>query len=70
MLVMTIFRHLILLSSIIYFISSCEDSTGQNNQIFQYLIEDINPSSQSYGNNVGPSYFKGKVTLHYFGHFT
>ena len=70
MLFMTLFRHLFLSLSIIYILGGCRNDTGQNNQIFQYSIKDINPSSQSYGSNVGPSYFKGKVTLHYFGHFT
>ena len=52
---------------------SCEDSTDQNNELdshpFDYLLEDINSSSQSYGNKVGPSYFEDKITLNYFGHF-
>ena len=34
-----------------------------------YSLEDINPSSDYYGDNVGTSYFEGKITLHYFGHF-
>ena len=34
-----------------------------------YSLEDINPSSDYYGVNVGTSYFEGKITLHYFGHF-
>ncbi len=70
MLAMTLFRHLFLSSSIIYIFWGCGGNTGEKNQIFQYSIKDINPSSQSYGSNVGPSYFEGKVTLHYFGHFT
>ncbi len=70
MLAMTLFRNLFLSLSIIYILGGCRNDTDQNNQIFQYSLKDINPSSQSYGSNVGPSYFKGKVTLHYFGHFT
>jgi len=34
-----------------------------------YSLEDINPSSEFYTQNVGPSYFEGQVTMHYFGHF-
>lgn len=37
---------------------------------YDYLLEDINPTSQYYGNNVGTSVFEGKITLHYFGHYT
>ena len=36
---------------------------------YDYSLEDINPSSDYHGTNVGTSFFEGKVTLHYFGHF-
>ena len=36
---------------------------------YDYSLEDINPSSEYYGNNIGTSFFEGKVTLHYFGHY-
>jgi len=36
---------------------------------YDYSLEDINPSSEYYGTNVGTSFFEGKVTLHYFGHY-
>ena len=39
---------------------------AQNN----YSLEDVNPNSPDYGSMVGPSYFGGKVVLHYFGSFT
>mgnify|MGYP002860976649 FL=1 len=52
---------------------SCDNSTTQINELdnrqFNYLLEDINSSSQSYGNEVGPSYYEGQITLNYFGHF-
>ena len=35
-----------------------------------YLLQDENPNSLTYGTNVGPLYFEGKVVLHYFGAFT
>ena len=38
---------------------------GQND----YSLEDINESSDFFGQNVGTSYFSGEVTLHYFGHY-
>jgi len=37
---------------------------------YDYSLEDINPSSVYYGNNVGTSFFEGNPTLHYFGHFS
>ena len=36
---------------------------------YDYSLEDLNSSSEYYGQNVGTSYFAGQVTLHYFGHF-
>ena len=36
---------------------------------YDYSLEDINPSSDYVGLNVGTSYFEGHVTLHYFGHY-
>ena len=35
-----------------------------------YLLEDVNPNSSTYGQEVGSSHFAGKVILHYFGAFT
>ena len=35
-----------------------------------YLLEDVNPNSNTYGQEVGSSHFAGKVLLHYFGAFT
>ena len=37
---------------------------------YDYSLEDLNPSSEYYGNNVGATFFGGKITMHYFGHFT
>ena len=36
---------------------------------YDYSLEDINPSSEYYGEDVGTSYFPDQVTLHYFGHY-
>ena len=38
-------------------------------QTYDYSLEDVNSSSDSFGQNIGPSFFDGQVTLHYFGHF-
>lgn len=37
---------------------------------YNYSLEDLNSSSETYGSNVGPEYFSNHVTLHYFGYFT
>ena len=37
---------------------------------YNYSLEDINPSSASFGQAIGTSYFEDHVTLHYFGYFT
>ena len=37
---------------------------------YNYSLEDINPSSAFLGQQIGPSFFEGYVTLHYFGYFT
>ena len=37
---------------------------------YSYSLVDVNPNSMHHGNSVGPSYFEGKVILHYFGSFT
>jgi len=37
---------------------------------YDYSLEDLNPSSEYYGNNVGTTFFGGKITMHYFGSFT
>ena len=37
-------------------------------QNYDYLLTDINPSSETYGIDIGPGYFQNQVTLHYFGH--
>ena len=37
-------------------------------QNFDYSLEDINPTSSTYGQMIGPSYFAGKSTIHIFSH--
>ena len=36
---------------------------------YDYSLEDINSSSDYYGQSVGAGYFSDKVTIHYFGHY-
>jgi|TARA_B100001741_G_scaffold240634_1_gene201657 hypothetical protein len=45
---------------------TCSFLVGQND----YSLEDINPTSDYYGNNVGTSFFEGKITINYFGYFS
>ena len=44
----------------------CSIIVGQND----YSLEDINPTSDHYGSNVGTSFFEGKITINYFGYFS
>ena len=55
-------------NSIYYLIILCLVIPAQSQ--FSYSLEDVNPNSTNYGNYVGPSYFEGRVILHYFGSFT
>ncbi len=36
-------------------------------QISDFTLEDINPSSEYYGLDIGPSFFSGQVSCYYFG---
>ena len=36
---------------------------------YDYSLEDINSSSEYYGEFIGTSYFPVQITLHYFGHY-
>ena len=36
---------------------------------YDYSLEDLNSTSNYFGDNVGTSYFPDQVTLHYFGHY-
>ena len=58
---------------LLLFFWNCGDSPIKNIKLedrsFVYLLEDINPSSETFGLDVGPSHFEGKVLLSYFGHF-
>ena len=36
--------------------------------VYDYSLVDINPNSDTTGENISPDYFDNQVTLHYFGH--
>jgi len=44
------------------------DGCETNSNLNDYLLEDINSTSDTYGTTVSPDSFPGQVTLHYFGH--
>tara|TARA_B100001123_G_C14800913_1_gene824393 strand:+ start:206 stop:370 length:165 start_codon:yes stop_codon:yes gene_type:complete len=37
-------------------------------QSYNYSLEDKNQTSDTFGELIGPDYFSGEVTVHYFGH--
>ena len=44
------------------------DDCETNSSLYDYCLNDINPSSITYGENISPNYYNNKVTVHYFGH--
>tara|TARA_B100000315_G_C14046838_1_gene350056 strand:+ start:72 stop:290 length:219 start_codon:yes stop_codon:yes gene_type:complete len=66
--------HLSLLFIVIGFFGCNPDSgevVGSSDEVvYDYSLIDVNASSATYGENIGPSNFENQVTLHYFGHQT
>ncbi len=69
--------HLALLFVVIVFygcepdsgtVVGADDNPESNANIYNYSLKDINSSSSTYGENIGPDYFQGQINLHYFGH--
>ena len=49
--------------------STDDEIISPNDEVYyDYSLIDINISSISYGQNIGPDYFEQQVTVHYFGH--
>ena len=46
----------------------CAGVCGGDNNTCQlnFSLQDLNPASDTYGVNIGPQFFNGKVTLYYF----
>ena len=44
------------------------EDENNNSQVYDYSLEDLNPTSETYGDTISPGYFENQVTLHYFGH--
>ena len=66
--VKTFLFPLILIVGLCY---GCEDKPKEQvidpNNLFQFLLKDENPNSKSFNNNIGPSIYKGRVSVYYFG---
>ena len=45
-----------------------DDGSEIDSNVYDYLLEDINSTSDTYGTKVSPASFPDQVTLHYFGH--
>lgn len=66
----------ILLYSILLILYSCnpdEDISGNDDipdtgESLSYSLLDINSSSETYNQNIGPASFDNMITVHYFGH--
>ena len=60
---------LLLTFSLLY---GCEEKKLEEQQIdpknlFKFILKDVNPNSKSYNSEIGPTLFKGKVAVYYFG---
>ena len=48
-------------------LDECGVCNGDNSTCqLNFSLEDLNPSSETFGVNIGPQFFNGKVTLYYF----
>jgi hypothetical protein len=54
------------LISIIIFMGMISWVSAQEN----FLLEDLNPNSKTYGKKVGPAYYYGNACVVFFGHET
>ena len=65
--VKTFLFPLILIVGLCY---GCEDKPKEQvsdpNNLFQFVLKDENPNSKSFNNNIGPSIYKGRVSVYYF----
>ena len=62
--VKTFLFPLILIVGLCY---GCEDKPKEQvidpNNLFQFVLKDENPNSKSFNNNIGPSIYKGRVSV-------
>ena len=59
-----VYSALLIISSFVLF--SCNPPDEEI--VYDYSLADINASSVTYGENIGPGYFTSQVSVHYFGH--
>ncbi|MBT89794.1 MAG: hypothetical protein CMN79_04810 [Spirochaetales bacterium] len=66
--VKTLLFPLILIAGLCY---GCEDKPDEQvidpNNLFQFILKDENPNSKSFGSNIGPAKYIGRVSVYYFG---
>ena len=62
-------RLWLILSVLLLTVSACEDKKVEleGSDFPPFLVEDLNPNSSTYGKEVGPSFYFGKVAAYYFG---
>jgi len=62
-------RLWVILSVLLLTVSACEDKKVEieDSDFPPFLVEDLNPNSSTYGKEVGPSFYFGKVSAYYFG---
>jgi len=59
-------KYLVLLILLAFVLISCNPPDEET--VYDYSLTDINASSVTYEENIGPNYFDNQVTVHYFGH--
>ncbi len=59
-------KYLALLILLAFVLFSCNPPDEEI--VYDYSLADINASSVTYGENIGPGYFTNQVSVHYFGH--
>lgn len=63
------FSSLIPITLFLLLVSSCGlNDTSSCNPPNEptFSLNDLNPASETYGGDIGPQFFNGKVTLYYF----
>jgi hypothetical protein len=50
--------------------AACADggAVGRGDVAPDFALEDLNPASPTFGEAIGPSYFRGEASAWYFGH--
>ena len=59
-------KYSVLLIFLTFVFFSCNPPNEE--VVYDYSLIDINSTSVTYGENIGPGDFENQVTVHYFGH--